>query len=229
MYKAIVDFFKTYFGKTPQGDKFWGDILRRPSLNFLVVQFANILWFCFLFSISNWAMTVLPKYIKEPSTDISSILSFIFSILDSINICCYIALMLFISIPTTIALIEYLIKKNKLSNSQLFNKKEFIINTIIYTLFNASFVYIFDNTLSTNASGLYIVFFGPFITALILPFTVLLPFLVIFIVEQIKSARYAEIPYVKNTVNIYKLIPFAIIIYTLFAALIWLVIPIYMR
>ena len=227
MYKAIVDFFKTYFGKTPQADKFWSDILKRPSLNFLVFQFANILWFCFLFSISNWAMTVLPKYIKEPPTDISSISSFIFSILDSINTWGYIALMLFISVPTTIALIEYLIKKNKLSNSNLFNKKEFIINTIIYTPFNVFFIYIFDNI--THGYGIYIVFFGPFITALILPFTVLLPFLVIFIVEQIKSARYAEIPYVKNTVNIYKLIPFAIIIYTLFAALIWLVIPIYMR
>ncbi len=231
MYKAIVDFFKTYFGKTPQGDKFWGDILRRPSLNFLVVQFANILWFCFVFSISHTVITDLPDYIKESPARITRIPSLISYIIDSIEINYLGALILFLSVPTTITLIEYLIKKNKLSNSQLFNKKEFIINTIIYILFHPFFIYIFNDM--SNGGGLYLAIMGPIVTSLILPLTILLPFFVIFIVEQIKSARYAAIPYVKSTVNIYKLIPVAIIIYTLlvvlFAALLWLVIPIYMR
>ncbi len=227
--KHFLDYWYDVF--TNRVVKFWSDILRRPSLNFLVFQFVNILWFCFLFSISHTVITDLPDYIKESPARITRIPSLISYIIDSIEINYLGALILFLSVPTTITLIEYLIKKNKLSNSQLFNKKEFIINTIIYILFHPFFIYIFNDM--SNGGGLYLAIMGPIVTSLILPLTILLPFFVIFIVEQIKSARYAAIPYVKSTVNIYKLIPVAIIIYTLlvvlFAALLWLVIPIYMR
>ncbi len=228
--KHFLDYWYDVF--TNRVVKFWSDILRRPSLNFLVFQFANILWFCFVFSISHTVITDLPGYIKESPARITRIPSLISYIIDSIEINYLGALILFLSVPTTITLIEYLIKKNKLCNSQLFNKKEFIINTIIYILFHPFFVFIFDDNMS-NSGGLYLAILGPIVTSLILPLTILLPFLVIFIVEQTKHSRYAQIPYVKSNVNIYKLIPFAVIIYTLlvvlFAALLWLVIPIYMR
>ena len=222
--KHFLDYWYDVF--TNRVVKFWSDILRRPSLNFLVFQFANILWFCIAFSISHTVITDLPNYIKEPPTDISSISSFIFSILDSINTGFFIAFIGFISIPTIITLIEYLINKNKLSKSQLFNKTEFIINTIIYILFYLSLIYIFDDALS-NGGGIYIAFCGPVITLFAISIALVLPCIILWGIEQVKNIRYNQTPYTKNTLKIYLSIPFAMVVYSLFLILLFISIYFY--